>query len=58
MNNTSCGMGKEISGIKCDVINCKYHREGNKCHAGCIEVGNGNCQTSKETACKTFEAKC
>ncbi|MBQ5911180.1 MAG: DUF1540 domain-containing protein [Clostridia bacterium] len=48
----------EISGIKCDVVNCEYHHEGNKCYAGCIEVGNGNCQSSKETACNTFKAKC
>ena len=56
MNNSKCE-NKEISGIKCDVVNCHYHREGNTCHAGCIEVGNGSCQTSKETACNTFRAK-
>lgn len=56
MNDSKCE-NKEISGIKCDVVNCHYHHEGNTCHAGCIEVGNGSCQTSKETACNTFRAK-
>ena len=55
--NGSCTPGEVISGIKCDVVNCKYHREGNKCQAGMIEVGHGNCQTSKETSCETFKAK-
>ena len=56
MDNKSCANGI-ISGIKCDVVNCTYHREGNKCEAGCIEVGRGNCSTSKDTACDTFKAK-
>ena len=56
MNESKCA-NKEIAGIKCDVVNCHYHHEGNTCHAGCIEVGNGSCQTSKETACNTFRAK-
>ena len=56
MNESKCE-NKEIAGIKCDVVNCHYHHEGNRCQAGCIEVGNGSCQTSKETACNTFRAK-
>ena len=39
--NGKCPVNEIISGIKCDVVNCAYHTEGNKCHAGHIEVGNG-----------------
>lgn len=46
-----------ISGIRCDVVNCAYHHEGHQCHADYIEVGNGNCKTSSETACNTFKRK-
>jgi len=56
MENKNCE-NHIISGIKCDVVNCTYHREGNKCEAGCIEVGRGNCSTSSDTACETFKAK-
>lgn len=56
-HNSNCAPEKEISGIKCDVFNCEYHHEGNKCYAGCIEVGNGNCKNNKDTACNTFKAK-
>ncbi|MBE6782270.1 MAG: DUF1540 domain-containing protein [Ruminococcaceae bacterium] len=56
-DNGRCAPGNVISGIKCDVVNCEYHREGNKCQAGSIEVGHGNCSTSKETSCETFKAK-
>lgn len=55
--NSNCAPQKEISGIRCDVFNCEYHHEGNKCYAGCIEVGNGNCKNNKDTACNTFKAK-
>lgn len=53
----NCKSEKIISGIKCDVVNCAYHHEGNTCHAGCIEVGHGACKTSNETACNTFRSK-
>ena len=56
MDNKTC-QNQIISGIKCGVVNCAYHREGNKCEAGCIEVGSGNCSSSKDTACETFKAK-
>ena len=56
-NNSNCAPEMEITGIKCDVFNCEYHHEGNKCYAGCIEVGNGNCKNNKDTACNTFKAK-
>lgn len=46
-----------IDGIKCDVKNCAYHREGDLCEAGCIEVGYGEACHSSETACVTFRAK-
>lgn len=60
MNNCGqekCTPGEVISGIKCDVSNCEYHREGDKCQAGCIEVGHGKCTCSNETSCTTFKAK-
>ena len=52
-----CSPGVVISGIKCDVKNCEYHREGDKCQAGSIQVGHGSCSSSKETECVTFKAK-
>ena len=55
--NGKCKTEKIISGIKCDVVNCAYHHEGNTCHAGSIEVGHGACKTSSETACNTFRSK-
>ncbi len=48
---------KTISGINCNVTNCAYHHEGNKCHAGSIKVGNGVCATCGDTACETFKPK-
>lgn len=53
----NCENREVISGIKCDVTNCEYHKEGNLCQAGCIQVGHGSCSTSKETECVTFKAK-
>ncbi len=55
--NDSCTVGNIISGIKCDVAKCVYHREGDMCQAGCIEVGHTNSASSSETACVTFKNK-
>lgn len=55
--NGKCPVNEIIAGIKCDVVNCAYHTEGNKCHAGHIEVGNGCCSSSKDTNCNTFRPK-
>ena len=38
MNNTNKTNCHTISGIKCEVKNCKYHDGSHCCEAGCIEV--------------------
>ncbi len=54
MSKDSC----EISGIKCNVINCIHHASDDRCEAGCIEVGPScSCTCSNETSCNTFKAK-
>ncbi len=57
--NGRCMPGNVISGIKCDVTSCEYHREGDRCQAGCIEVGHcsGTCATSADTECVTYKPK-
>ena len=55
--NNNCAPGEVISGIRCDVVNCTYHREGNKCQAGTIQVGHGPCSSCSDTACETFKPK-
>ena len=58
MNSCDNGKCKEIiSGIYCNVKNCEYHREGDKCEAGSIRVGSGTCASCKDTECETFKAK-
>lgn len=54
-NCESCG--KPISGIVCDVTNCKYHQGTDKCCAQHICVGPSNASSSGETACVTFQPK-
>lgn len=49
--------GCKISGIKCEVENCRYHTKDNCCDAGCIQVGPGHAEHSSDTACVTFEQK-
>lgn len=44
-----------ISGIKCDVNNCHYHRNGGKCVAGEIKVGPQFANNSSDTICDTFK---
>lgn len=43
-----------ISGIRCHVTNCTYHKGDSTCTAGCIEVGNSKASRSDETECSTF----
>lgn len=45
---------KEISGICCEVQNCKYHDKANHCHAGRIQVGHTYAKNTDETVCETF----
>ncbi len=54
---TNCKPGEVISGIRCDVVNCAHHREGDKCDAGCIQVGHGPCSSCSDTACETFKPR-
>ena len=48
---------KVISGIRCDVVNCTYHKADNCCAAGSIQVGHGPCNSCSDTACETFKPK-
>lgn len=52
MNNT--GKNHDISGVHCDVNNCKYNADGCKCTAGEISVENRCACTKGETFCNTF----
>ena len=45
-----------INGVKCVVNKCHYHKEGNKCGAGKIEIAPKNANTSEETDCNTFKS--
>ena len=55
-DNKNCGTGK-LSGVGCDVVNCKYHGENNCCHADSIVVESQNAVRKSETFCSTFEAR-
>ena len=47
----------EISGIKCNVVNCVYHVKDDRCEAGSIEVGPcQTCSCSSVTSCNSFMA--
>ncbi len=48
---TYCG---HLSGVKCQVTNCKYHTAENCCSAQRIQVQNENAQQKAETFCSTF----
>lgn len=54
-----CGSdnGKCIKGVVCDVQNCVYHAEQNRCHAGSIAVGPHSADCSANTNCATFKPK-
>lgn len=60
MNDTKI-YGSRLSGVDCDVTNCKYH--GSHCGAGCaccashINVQNPSAMRKAETFCSTFEPK-
>ncbi len=44
----------EITGVGCDVTNCKYNTIDNKCAASKIKVQNDRATTKSETYCGTF----
>lgn len=43
--------------IGCDVTNCTYNDNGNKCIAQHIDVHNDRATTQAETYCSTFKSK-
>lgn len=43
-----------ISGIKCEVEDCKYNSQGYHCVAGSIEVRPSCSNSCEETVCGTF----
>ena len=44
----------ELSGVGCDVTNCKYNTIDCRCSAAKISVQNENACTKGETYCSTF----
>lgn len=44
----------KITGVGCDVTNCKYNTRDRKCSASSIEVENEKASTKGETYCSTF----
>lgn len=46
-----------LTGVGCDVVNCKYHGGDDRCHADSIIVESHNALRKAETFCGTFEPK-
>lgn len=44
----------QITGVGCDVSNCKYNTVDSKCSASHIDVQNERATTKSETYCATF----
>ena len=44
----------KLTGVGCDVVNCKYHGTDNYCHASSIMVESQNAMKKAETFCGTF----
>lgn len=44
----------QITGVVCDVSNCKYNTIDSKCSASHIDVQNERATTKSETYCATF----
>lgn len=44
----------EITGVGCDVSQCKYNTIDSKCSASYISVQNDKATTKSETYCSTF----
>ena len=53
MNNKKMSSG-QITGVGCDVTNCKYNTIDCKCSASQIKVQNDKATTKSETFCSTF----
>ena len=46
-----------LGGVGCGAVHCKYHGEGNCCHADSINVESRSATKKGETFCSTFCAK-
>lgn len=59
MSDSNCSdkCCERINHIKCGVVNCSYHSEGDCCHADMIEVGPSFAVNDSDTQCSTFKAK-
>ena len=44
----------QITGVGCDVSNCKYNTIDSKCSASHIDVQNERATSKSETYCATF----
>lgn len=44
----------QITGVGCDVTNCKYNTIDSKCSASHIDVQSDRATTKSETYCATF----
>ena len=44
----------QITGVGCDVPNCKYNTIDSKCSASHIDVQSDRATTKSETYCATF----
>ena len=44
----------QITGVGCDVTNCKYNTIDSMCSASHIDVQNERATTKSETYCATF----
>ena len=44
----------QITGVGCDVTNCKYNTIDSKCSASHTDVQNDRATTKSETYCATF----
>ena len=54
MNSNKKPGWDEITGVGCDVTNCKYNTIDNKCSASKIKVENERASSKGETYCSTF----
>ena len=48
---------QHISGISCNVKNCKYHDSHNFCTADKISIGPSYACNCRDTICATFKQK-
>ena len=49
--------GNHIAGVSCDVKNCVYHDEYDRCTADRIAVGPTYATSSSDTVCAPFRPK-